>query len=492
MGACMIEKFGFVASACESSCRAASRVAERELDHARVVLVERAAGAEVQRLLRVPRRRPVAAVHVQRPRECVGDVDRVPPAPLRARGAQGESRVAVVGLIQRELQVDVHAVGLEEALDRADETELPARERGPSCPLVGLAERRHVVAGGIPLHDVAIASDRGRDVPTSPCHLREPCDRRDVRRIESLGEPVVVGGARDVAAVPLELPELILGPGPVRIGTRRSQRGAHRLHRAAHVALELPGVGDARVRRHVGLGVDHRLERSERRGVPPELDLRVADHAVHVTVGGVELHGALAPAQRSGKVVSRGGQSAHPDVRAEVVVRLQRERATKRPLRLGVVGGIGVHPRLLDVGDPEGGERAGVLRVQAKFRLELRDEIGDGAVARPERCLGRGRRNHRDRGPVGCAGDEQAQAADDEQHRHRQGHDGEPSEALHVRSPLRGGRGPARRPDPFSSTVVSRAGSRPNRSASTPRTGTSSGSSRRWRSRRLRDRSDVR
>jgi hypothetical protein len=244
----------------------------------------------------------------------------VPPVPLGARRRQGLVRPALVGLEERELQVDVHAVRGLELLDRRDEIELLLRELGLPRRLVEVPQRDHVFGGRIPLRDLDVSGDRLLQVAARPRDLGEPRRRRhELGR--QLGAATVLGRrGLEPAAVVVQLAELVRGPCTVGLRAGERLRATHGPDRPVDVSLELAGVGDAGVGGQVGPCVHHRLERLERGVVAPQLDLRVADHTVHAAVVGVDVARPFAPVQRSCEVMAGGGQRGHPHHRVEVAL----------------------------------------------------------------------------------------------------------------------------------------------------------------------------
>ena len=118
----------------------------------------------------------VPAVRVQRPRVGVGDVDALPARPLVASRGERARGIAVVGVEQRELQVHVHAVGRRTSrLHRVARRRTAGRPGRAAPSPVQVAERDHVLGGGVARDDVGVAGDRElvhRRAPTRPWRAR--------------------------------------------------------------------------------------------------------------------------------------------------------------------------------------------------------------------------------------------------------------------------------------------------------------------------------
>ena len=116
----------------------------------------------------------------------------------------------------------------------------------------------------------------------------------------------------------------------------------------------------------------HRVERLEPLAVAPELDERVADHAVVARRRRRDRARAAAERERLAEAVPRERERAEPAGR-EQVARREAQRPAQHLVRLRVVGRVARLARPLLVGEPERVERVDVVAARAELALELRD-----------------------------------------------------------------------------------------------------------------------
>ena len=401
-------------------------------------------------------------------------MDALPARPLGSCGGEGARGIAVVGVEQRELQIHVHTVGGRELVHRLHDGLLPVGEVGLPRHPVQVGERDDELGGGVAGDDVGVAGDRELVIAARPRDLGEPGEVRHVRRIEVEPAPVPLAGRPHVAGTERQLAELVRGPGGVRGRPGRVERHPHRALRAADVADELAGVGDACVRGEVGPGVHHRLEGVERAVVSAQLDQRVPDHAVGVGRVRIERRGVTALSERGREVVSRQIQDPEPQRALDVVVPVEADRSGEHTLRLRVPGRVARDPGLRDVRESERGVAAPVLRQGLQAVLQR----GDRAVQRPrgdrgdqQRGRGGGPSGNLRRLPGGADERERARHEQRDGHRRRRHR---LADRPHPRAPRRSG-GAGARPKGRAAGPPRRSVSedpRPNPSAGTRRRGT--------------------
>ena len=170
-------------------------------------------------------------------------------------------------------------------------------------------------------------------------------------------------------------------------------RHPHEIERAAQIALQLPRVADARVRRRVGPDRDHAIERGEPLVVVAELDPPVADdplqRRVVRTTGGETFglgggFGELVPRQqhRSENALDRLIPGTEPQRRTRDLFGAHRQR--------GVAGDAALPQQ--DVRERDGRVTVGRVVAQARRHGRRRPlEIG-ARGRRCDACCGNGRR----------------------------------------------------------------------------------------------------
>ena len=176
-------------------------------------------------------------------------------------------------------------------------------------------------------------------VSTRERDLRETDRDGGVIREQDAGAPELPGRFVRAAEPELQLAEARVGPC-LRLDVARTGgfgRHPHQLERAAQIALQLPRVADARVRRASGGDRDHAIERGEPFVVVAELDAPVADDALQRrvvrTTGGEAFglgggFGELVPRQRyrSKHALHRLIAGAEPLRRARDLLGAHRQR----------------------------------------------------------------------------------------------------------------------------------------------------------------------
>src|SRR5712691_13101410 len=101
----------------------------------------------------------------------------------------------------------------------------------------------------------------------------------------------------------------------------RVERELHRADRAGHVPEQLARVRDARIRRKVRPHAGHRVEAAKAFSVAPELDERIADHAVVACGGRRDRTCATAENERLAEAVPRERERTEPAGRDQVTRR---------------------------------------------------------------------------------------------------------------------------------------------------------------------------
>ncbi len=153
----------------------------------------------------------------------------------------------------------------------------------------------------------------------------------------------------------------------------------------ARVAAQLSRVGDARIRREIGLQRDHPLEGGKGRPVASQLDLGVADDAERPRRVGGERAG-LAPEHESlPELVADQRQVAEPE-RGGRVSRGGGERSPQRGLRARQVARIARLAPAQLVGEPERRERCRVVRRLLQRCFQPRDRRLRAARRRSRRA----------------------------------------------------------------------------------------------------------
>ena len=237
-------------------------------------------------------------------------------------------------------------------------------------------------------------------VPERSLGLREAVERERVARERRERDAHVVRSGSGAPGRELKQPELDSRPR-VRLVRADCGRGRelHRARRAGGVAEQLACVRDTRVRRDARLQRRHAIERRERLRVVPELDLGVADHAVHARRRRRDRACAKAERERPAKLVAGKRELAQPRGRDQVT-RLDAERLVQDAVGLRVVRRIAGLADALQVGEAERLERLYVARPQPQLALQacdLRPGVPCGEAAL--QLLGDAGRQ-----PVGCRG----------------------------------------------------------------------------------------
>ena len=264
----------------------------------------------------------------------------------------GEADAAVCA-IERGLQVDPGAVRRLDLLDRGNEAVLLACLARPAGGREQVAE----------LGDVAGERDRLDRAPLELDRTAEPPPRRleSRQRVESgciagtcgEREPVEGCGASCAADRPVQLSELDRRPG-VGLGTagRGVQGELHGVDRGRDVAAELPRVGDACIRRGVGLQRGHPVESCERGVVAAELEQCIAEDAVRRGRARCRGNRAAGERKRVAEAVAGERDAAEPGECLEVL-RLELHGPAERAVGAGDVRRVAGLARPLRVGEPE-------------------------------------------------------------------------------------------------------------------------------------------
>ena len=112
--------------------------------------------------------------------------------------------------------------------------------------------------------------------------------------------------------------------------------------------MQLPVVGDARVRAQVRLQVDHPLERALGGRVAAELDLGVGDLGIRAHALGNPPARLGAEAELLAEVVAQARERGGPEQGVDVAG-ISPQRGVEAPLRARVIAGIAILARLLEV-----------------------------------------------------------------------------------------------------------------------------------------------
>lgn len=328
----------------------------------------------------------VAPVHVQGPGEGVRGVHGVPARPLGAGGAQGGGLVAVVGGGECGVEVGVDAVGPGEGRPGVHERVLVLGLRlvAVGAPvLVQLPESDERPGQRIPGHDGLHALDRGGAVPARGLGTGPALQSGKVGVVGGEGAGVVGQGRVVVALVPGELAQRAGHVGDVARSGRGGQGPLQDRAGGTDVAAELVDVRVAGEHRDAGPSFVGEVCGLRRLVVAAEFDEGVDPGGQGAFVVGILLEGLVGVLQRALEVVpGRGerGETGEP----LLVVGLQLQRLPERLLRLRIPRGITLGPRLLDVGESEGGPAAEVPRLAAEMglqRLDARVEVPAGHEA---------------------------------------------------------------------------------------------------------------
>ena len=192
-----------------------------------------------------------------------------------------------------------------------------------------------------------------------------------------------------VGTCPRQLPVAALEIGEQREQVRPVGRaggtveGALQQHHGSGGApVQLLGVGVAGEHLHAGPAAVGLRQRSHRCVVAAELGERVDPHRQCADLVRVDRQRRAGQPQRTGEVVPGCSQRGLPGQRKAVVVGLQLDRPVERALGPRVVGGVCGDPGLLDVGEPEGGPAARVLRLLPQVVLQQLHGAAEVAGAR--------------------------------------------------------------------------------------------------------------
>ncbi len=321
-------------------------------DHPGVKLHERVAGAEAKGLL-AGRGRPVQiAATVERPGEDVPGDDAWPRGDLCPRLLNRSRQVfgaAVIGGVERQLEIGVDAVRGVQLLDGGDERVLRVRLVLSPSGAQHVAVPDDKLGQGDGPHRLRVELGGAVEVTRGGRHSRLSGQTGRVAGKGRQRRGVLGCGAGNVAAVEAEIAKLDADPGDV-LGVAGA--GGGRLLHGDQCALPVPHqlaqIGDARVRAEVGTEIDHRLDGLDRLVVAAELHLGVADHPVGRGVVGSEGAGLLAPIESRGELVASQGQRAEPDHRVDVVA-VAGERLLEEGFGFRVVARIARFARLLQV-----------------------------------------------------------------------------------------------------------------------------------------------
>src|SRR5829696_8621253 len=367
-------------------------VAKAALDHSPVEELDGVARPKPQRVLRISPRLGAAAVAGERPGEHVVPVDAWA---LRATAPGEHERLrqpnSVIDVEERDVEIDLRVVRSEPPVERADPRILSPGEPRLSSRAVKVAERGGELGHGHGLERAPFQGDRLFGTPACCFDLRERVESRGVARKDCQGSAVFGRSYADPSLGPEELAELDAGPGGVLPACGRGLEGkAHRRDRAAPVAEQLAGVGDAGIRGETGPETRHRVEGCESQAVAAELELGVADHAVRLRGLGGEPQHLPAEGERLAEVMAGKRQRGEPAGRG-AVVRREGERPAQRMLRprqVDRVAGLTLQRLQAEaergVGASVGrdrGERAGGVRVPERAAAQ-----GNGGGERRHRC----------------------------------------------------------------------------------------------------------
>lgn len=325
----------------------------------------------------------VAPVHVQGPGQGVRGVHGVPASPLGAGGAQGGGLVAVVGGGERGVEVGVDAVGPGEGRPGVHERVLVLGLRlvAVGAPvLVQLPEPDERPGQRIPGHDGFHALDRGGAVPARGLGTGPALQSGKVGVVGGEGAGVVGQGRVVLALVPGELAQRGGHIGDVSRSGRGGQGPFQDRAGGTDVAAELVDVRVAGEHRDAGPSFVRDVGGLRGLVVAAEFDEGVDPGGQGALVVGVLLEHPVGVGQGILEVVPGGrecGEAGEP----LLVVGLQLQRLLERLLGLRIPGGITLGPRLLDVGESEGGPTAEVLGLTAQMGLngpDARVEVPTG------------------------------------------------------------------------------------------------------------------
>ena len=281
-----------------SSRRGSSELA---LDHAPMEEEQRVLRPQVQGLVRVPQGLLRSSIREQLPRQRVGNVHALPPCPFGLRGGQAGGQIdAMVRVEQRDLEVHVDPIGLEQPLLHVDQRVLLGGVGGAAGLGVQVSQRDDVLGKRIAGDHRSVAGDGPAELTAGPRHLGQADLRGERSRIEHRSPLVENRRAVHATAVPIELAELVAGPGGVGSGPCGLQGQVHGSDGVRRVALKLPGVRRPGVGREVRPEVDRSLERLEGLWVLPQLDLSIADDRKRVGVVGIDGRGPAYSEKNSG------------------------------------------------------------------------------------------------------------------------------------------------------------------------------------------------
>ena len=246
---------------------------------------------------------------------------------------------------------------------------------GSAVGALEVAEHRHVLRQRDPVDRFLLGARsprgraRGRTRPT-------PARRRPARSRGRLAAAACACASAGATPADRErgLAELHARP---RLGLALSERGA----RARDCSAERAPATSPSSRRACptraydetsGRSVGHRVERLEALAVAPELDERVADHAVVARRRRRDRPRAAAERERLAEAVPRERERAEAAGRDQVA-RREAQRPAQHLVGLRVVGRVARLARPLLVREPERVERAHVVAARAQLVLELRD-----------------------------------------------------------------------------------------------------------------------
>ena len=236
----------------------------------------------------------------------------------------------MVDVEERRLEVGLDAVGDEQPLDHADQRVLLARLGRSAVRALEVAEHRHVLRQRDPVDRLLLGGDRRVDVPATVLGPRQRVVGRRVagegsqRRRAPARAPARPGRPRTRPCSAARASTPRSRPGRATPRARAAAPSERRRRRRAAA-----GACPTRAyERDVGPQRGHRVERLESLVVAPELDERIADHAVVARRRGRDRARAAAKRERFAEAVPRERERAEAAGRDQVV-----RREAQRPAK---------------------------------------------------------------------------------------------------------------------------------------------------------------